>query len=170
MWYYAKVFLFFFVIYCIKKRNINKSLHNCEEFLNEQALNFHLLCFLGGLRGASIIDSLDTLYIMELMDEYNDAKEWVKTSLDLNSVRKLFTPLPFFFICSIILCWMSFKHIVMQFPHSQHSLDHVDVIYQLIVVHIFTPLGSSPSLYSGLSHTLTFCLSGVQPHLYLCQC
>lgn len=41
----------------------------------------------GGLRGASIIDSLDTLYIMGLMDEYNDAKEWVKTSLDLNSVR-----------------------------------------------------------------------------------
>ena len=43
--------------------------------------------FAGGLRGASIIDSLDTLYIMGLMDEYNDAKEWVKTSLDLNSVR-----------------------------------------------------------------------------------
>lgn len=49
---------------------------------------------LGGLRGASIIDSLDTLYIMGLMDEYNDAKEWVKTSLDLNSVRSsLLTPL-----------------------------------------------------------------------------
>lgn len=43
--------------------------------------------FPGGLRGASIIDSLDTLYIMDLMDEYNEAKEWVKTSLDLNSVR-----------------------------------------------------------------------------------
>lgn len=50
----------------------------------------HLLHFSGGLRGASIIDSLDTLYIMGLMDEYNDAKEWVKTSLDLNSVRKIF--------------------------------------------------------------------------------
>jgi len=43
--------------------------------------------FAGGLRGASIIDSLDTLYIMGLMDEYKDAKEWVETSLDLNSVR-----------------------------------------------------------------------------------
>lgn len=43
--------------------------------------------FAGGLRGASIIDSLDTLYIMGLMEEYNDAKEWVQTSLDLNSVR-----------------------------------------------------------------------------------
>lgn len=25
---------------------------------------------------------------MGLMEEYNDAKEWVQTSLDLNSVRK----------------------------------------------------------------------------------
>ncbi|KAI9524088.1 hypothetical protein NQZ68_021050 [Dissostichus eleginoides] len=43
------------------------------------------VCMFGGLRGASIIDSLDTLYIMGLMEEYNDAKEWVQTSLDLNS-------------------------------------------------------------------------------------
>lgn len=47
--------------------------------------NGHIGNMFGGLRGASIIDSLDTLYIMGLMDEYNDAKEWVKTSLDLNS-------------------------------------------------------------------------------------
>lgn len=46
--------------------------------------------FAGGLRGASIIDSLDTLYIMGLKEEYNDAKEWVQTSLDLNSVRRCF--------------------------------------------------------------------------------
>ena len=51
-----------------------------------------LSCTAGGLRGASIIDSLDTLYIMGLLDEYNDAKEWVQTSLDLNSVRH--SPLP----------------------------------------------------------------------------
>lgn len=50
------------------------------------------MCFTGGLRGASIIDSLDTLYVMGLMDEYNDAKEWVETSLDLNSVRDFFSP------------------------------------------------------------------------------
>uniref|UniRef100_A0A8C5G8J5 alpha-1,2-Mannosidase n=1 Tax=Gouania willdenowi TaxID=441366 RepID=A0A8C5G8J5_GOUWI len=47
--------------------------------------NGHIGNMFGGLRGASIIDSLDTLYIMGLMDEYNDAKEWVQTSLDLNS-------------------------------------------------------------------------------------
>ncbi|XP_053183789.1 mannosyl-oligosaccharide 1,2-alpha-mannosidase IA isoform X1 [Scomber japonicus] len=47
--------------------------------------NGHIGNMFGGLRGASIIDSLDTLYIMGLMDEYKDAKEWVQTSLDLNS-------------------------------------------------------------------------------------
>uniref|UniRef100_UPI0037E9B975 mannosyl-oligosaccharide 1,2-alpha-mannosidase IA n=1 Tax=Semicossyphus pulcher TaxID=241346 RepID=UPI0037E9B975 len=47
--------------------------------------NGHIGNMFGGLRGASIIDSLDTLYIMGMMEEYNDAKEWVKTSLDLNS-------------------------------------------------------------------------------------
>ncbi|KAL1258606.1 hypothetical protein QQF64_009183 [Cirrhinus molitorella] len=38
-----------------------------------------------GLRGASIVDSLDTLYIMGLMEEYEEAKEWVQNNLDLNS-------------------------------------------------------------------------------------
>uniref|UniRef100_A0A6Q2YJ68 alpha-1,2-Mannosidase n=1 Tax=Esox lucius TaxID=8010 RepID=A0A6Q2YJ68_ESOLU len=47
--------------------------------------NGHIGNMFGGLRGASIVDSLDTLYIMGLIDEYNDAKEWVETSLDLNS-------------------------------------------------------------------------------------
>ncbi|XP_061633937.1 mannosyl-oligosaccharide 1,2-alpha-mannosidase IA isoform X2 [Phyllopteryx taeniolatus] len=47
--------------------------------------NGHIGNMFGGLRGASIIDSLDTLYIMGLLDEYNDAKEWVRSSLDLTS-------------------------------------------------------------------------------------
>lgn len=34
------------------------------------------------------MDSLDTLYIMGLMEEYEEAKEWVQNSLDLNSVSK----------------------------------------------------------------------------------
>lgn len=63
----------------LKKQNLSPLVHNCVFF-----------DFAGGLRGASIVDSLDTLYIMGLMDEYNDAKEWVKTSLDLNSVRNSF--------------------------------------------------------------------------------
>ncbi|XP_049586520.1 mannosyl-oligosaccharide 1,2-alpha-mannosidase IA isoform X2 [Syngnathus scovelli] len=47
--------------------------------------NGHIGNMFGGLRGASIIDSLDTLYIMGLLDEYNDAKEWVRSNLDLTS-------------------------------------------------------------------------------------
>ncbi|XP_074582519.1 mannosyl-oligosaccharide 1,2-alpha-mannosidase MNS1-like [Curcuma longa] len=37
----------------------------------------------GGL-GATLIDSLDTLYIMGLKDEFQKAKEWVATALDFN--------------------------------------------------------------------------------------
>ncbi|XP_051921900.1 mannosyl-oligosaccharide 1,2-alpha-mannosidase IC isoform X2 [Hippocampus zosterae] len=47
--------------------------------------NGHVGNMFGGLRGASIIDSLDTLYIMGLLDEYEDAKEWVRSDLDLTS-------------------------------------------------------------------------------------
>ncbi|KAM8846172.1 mannosyl-oligosaccharide 1,2-alpha-mannosidase IA isoform 2-T2 [Synchiropus picturatus] len=47
--------------------------------------NGHIGNMFGGLRGASIVDSLDTLYIMGLMEEYNDAKEWVKSNLELTS-------------------------------------------------------------------------------------
>ena len=38
--------------------------------------------------GATIVDSLDTLYLMGLMDEFNKAKEWVRLSLDFNEVRQ----------------------------------------------------------------------------------
>jgi mannosyl-oligosaccharide alpha-1,2-mannosidase len=38
--------------------------------------------------GATIVDSLDTLYIMGLMDEFNDAKDWIIKNLNLNIVRK----------------------------------------------------------------------------------
>ncbi|KAG7469062.1 hypothetical protein MATL_G00124820 [Megalops atlanticus] len=47
--------------------------------------NGHIGNMFGGLRGASIVDSLDTLYIMGLMDEFQEAKEWVQNNLDLNS-------------------------------------------------------------------------------------
>ncbi|XP_036598526.1 mannosyl-oligosaccharide 1,2-alpha-mannosidase IC [Trichosurus vulpecula] len=38
----------------------------------------------GGLGGATIIDALDTLYIMELEDEFREAKNWVEKSFDLD--------------------------------------------------------------------------------------
>ncbi|XP_017551280.1 mannosyl-oligosaccharide 1,2-alpha-mannosidase IA isoform X1 [Pygocentrus nattereri] len=47
--------------------------------------NGHIGTMFGGLRGASIVDSLDTLYIMGLTEDYQEAKEWVHNNLDLNS-------------------------------------------------------------------------------------
>ncbi|KAK3515076.1 hypothetical protein QTP70_006043 [Hemibagrus guttatus] len=41
-------------------------------------------CVRGGLRGATIVDSLDSLYIMGLTEDYKEAKEWIRTSLDLD--------------------------------------------------------------------------------------
>ncbi|POI34101.1 hypothetical protein CIB84_002147 [Bambusicola thoracicus] len=38
----------------------------------------------GGLRGATVVDALDTLYIMELEEEFQEAKTWVEKSFDLN--------------------------------------------------------------------------------------
>lgn len=35
--------------------------------------------------GATIVDALDTLYIMGLMEEFNDAKQWVHESFRMNS-------------------------------------------------------------------------------------
>ncbi|KAF7690509.1 mannosyl-oligosaccharide 1,2-alpha-mannosidase IA [Silurus meridionalis] len=38
----------------------------------------------GSLRGATIVDALDTLYIMEMHDEFDAATEWVEKNLDFN--------------------------------------------------------------------------------------
>lgn len=34
--------------------------------------------------GATIVDGIDTLYIMELMEEYEYARNWVETSFNMN--------------------------------------------------------------------------------------
>ena len=41
--------------------------------------------------GATIVDSLDTLYMMGMMDGFNKAKEWVKVSLNMDEVSLLTT-------------------------------------------------------------------------------
>ncbi|XP_035201593.1 mannosyl-oligosaccharide 1,2-alpha-mannosidase IC [Oxyura jamaicensis] len=46
--------------------------------------NGHIGNMFGGLRGATVVDALDTLYIMELEDEFQEAKKWVEKSFDLN--------------------------------------------------------------------------------------
>ena len=40
--------------------------------------------------GATIVDSLDTLYMMGMMDAYNKAKDWVKVSLNMDEVKFIF--------------------------------------------------------------------------------
>ena len=39
--------------------------------------------------GASIVDGMDTLYIMGLMDEFEKGKEWIRDSLDLSAMVRL---------------------------------------------------------------------------------
>lgn len=36
--------------------------------------------------GATLVDSLDTLYIAGLMEEYSRAKKWVKEEFDISKV------------------------------------------------------------------------------------
>ncbi|KAM4693558.1 mannosyl-oligosaccharide 1,2-alpha-mannosidase IA [Discoglossus pictus] len=38
----------------------------------------------GNIQGATIVDALDTLFIMEMKDEFKDAKEWVEKNLEFN--------------------------------------------------------------------------------------
>ncbi|XP_062841478.1 mannosyl-oligosaccharide 1,2-alpha-mannosidase IA isoform X1 [Trichomycterus rosablanca] len=46
--------------------------------------NGHIGNMFGALRGATIVDSLDTLYIMGLTEDFREAMEWIRTSLDLD--------------------------------------------------------------------------------------
>ncbi|XP_036303697.1 mannosyl-oligosaccharide 1,2-alpha-mannosidase IC isoform X4 [Pipistrellus kuhlii] len=43
----------------------------------------------GGLGGATVIDSLDTLYLMELKEEFQEAKAWVEENFHLNVVFRM---------------------------------------------------------------------------------
>lgn len=42
----------------------------------------------GSIKGATIVDALDTLYIMEMYEEFDAATEWVEKNLDFNVVRR----------------------------------------------------------------------------------
>lgn len=56
--------------------------------LNPIAKTGHNAAIFGKVRGgATIVDSLDTLYIMGLMSEFWKAKEWIANSLTLDNVR-----------------------------------------------------------------------------------
>uniref|UniRef100_H3B7W3 alpha-1,2-Mannosidase n=1 Tax=Latimeria chalumnae TaxID=7897 RepID=H3B7W3_LATCH len=47
----------------------------------------HIGNMFGGLRGATIVDAIDTLYIMGLENEFNEAKDWIERNFDLNLVN-----------------------------------------------------------------------------------
>jgi hypothetical protein len=55
---------------------------------NDPGLHLQSSVPAGGLSGATIIDSLDTLYLMELKEEFQEAKAWVKESFHLNVVSQ----------------------------------------------------------------------------------
>ena len=41
--------------------------------------------------GATIVDALDTLYIMGMMDEYKKGRDWVATSLSFDGVSIIYS-------------------------------------------------------------------------------
>ncbi|KAF0023843.1 hypothetical protein F2P81_024473 [Scophthalmus maximus] len=43
-----------------------------------------ILCASGHIKGATIVDALDTLYIMEMFEEFDVATDWVEKNLDFN--------------------------------------------------------------------------------------
>lgn len=49
-------------------------------------LTFCSVFLLGSIKGATIVDALDTLYIMEMFEEFDTATDWVEKSLDFNVV------------------------------------------------------------------------------------
>lgn len=51
------------------------------------------LCLAGNSQlGATIVDALDTLYIMGLHEEFKDGQEWIEQNLDFGVVRLSQTP------------------------------------------------------------------------------
>lgn len=52
-----------------------------------ESLSSHLFPRAGNSQlGATIVDALDTLYIMGLHDEFKDAQEWIEQNLDFGVV------------------------------------------------------------------------------------
>ena len=49
---------------------------------------FSASIFGGTKLGATIVDSLDTLYIAGLMDEYHQGRDWVEQSLHFDQVSE----------------------------------------------------------------------------------
>ncbi|KAG7465683.1 hypothetical protein MATL_G00156020 [Megalops atlanticus] len=63
--------------------NYKRYAWGCNE-LRPVSKQGHSSNLFGSLQGATIVDSLDTLYIMEMYEEFEAAAEWVQTHLDFN--------------------------------------------------------------------------------------
>lgn len=51
--------------------------------------NFPTVSATGSIKGATIVDALDTLYIMEMFEDFDAAADWVEKNLDFNVVRRV---------------------------------------------------------------------------------
>lgn len=62
----------------------------CGQFtyiLSSQSILSNIfVLFSGNIKGATIVDALDTLFIMEMKNEFEEAKSWVEENLDFNVV------------------------------------------------------------------------------------
>lgn len=47
-----------------------------------------MFAFPGSIKGATIVDALDTLYVMEMYEDFEMATEWVEKNLDFNVVSR----------------------------------------------------------------------------------
>lgn len=73
---------------------------------------FYHVSFTGNSQlGATIVDALDTLYIMGLHEEFKDGQEWIEQNLDFGVVCTV----PTF----ILHTWVSYKTISEKWQHAQ---------------------------------------------------
>lgn len=81
--------------------------------------------------GATIVDSLDTLYMMGMMDAYNKAKEWVKVSLNMDEVNFMFLIKEMFmFVQEVSLYTQSHVYTITD-PQSCMHAGMVDILEKL---------------------------------------
>ena len=56
-----------------------------RNFCNRSNINIEI-CFFSVTTGATIVDGMDTLYIMGLMDRFEDGRQWIAENLDFNNI------------------------------------------------------------------------------------
>lgn len=71
-----------------KVSNRQKPSRNCSILRTSWILISQFISLAGSIKGATIVDALDTLYIMEMFEEFDSATDWVDKNLNFNVVRK----------------------------------------------------------------------------------